>query len=98
MRSSKELFHASAEYKAHFNALVSNPAFEGACNAALLGLVEELPERVADPSKSWDAYLQIVGARRVLELLSSLHVPEEKAKNVKAPEINYGAVNPKYRP
>lgn len=97
MRAAKELFQSSPEFK-NFQAIVASTAFEPACNAALLCLIEELPEKTADPSKAWDCYLQIVGARRFIDMLSQLHVPPEKEKRVKSAELDYGLTRENYRP
>jgi len=94
MRTSKELFQSSPAF-ADFSQILTNRAFEPACSAALLGLIESLPAHSADPSKAWDAYLQIVGARRVLEILSELHVKDEPSKAVPFPTLNYAANTPK---
>ena len=54
-----------------------------------MGLIESLPPGAADPSKAWDAYLQILGARKVLDLLGRLHEPDEALKPEKWPTLNY---------
>jgi hypothetical protein len=90
MRTSKALFQASPVFK-EFNALLTNPAFESACKTALTSFVESLPESTAEPSKSWDSYCQILGARRVLEILSQLHEPETTPTPTKWPSLKYDA-------
>lgn len=75
--------------------MLASPAFEPACNAALLGLIESLPANAADPSRAWDCYLQIVGARAVLHKLSELHLPEEEAKREHWPTLKYETLQPK---
>jgi len=94
MRTSKQLFQSSPAFK-EFQAMLASPAFEPACNAAILGLIESLPATAADPSKSWDCYLQIVGARRVLEILSQLHEPETTPTPQKWPTLKYDDGTPK---
>jgi hypothetical protein len=79
MRTSKELFQASPAF-GHYEALLNNPAFESACGAAMADFVESLPGSAAEPSKAWDSYLQILGARAVLEKLSQLHTRNETTK------------------
>lgn len=69
--------------------MIASPSFEPSCNAALLAMIEELPA-AADVARTWDAYLQIVGARRVLEKLSELHLKDEQQKKVKYTELDYG--------
>ena len=95
MRTSKELFRTSPAFK-DFQTMLSSPAFEPACNAALVGLMESLPT-AADPSKAWDSYLQIVGARKVLEIFSRLHEPETQQKSEPWPTLNYAANQPSTR-
>jgi len=94
MRTSKELFQASQAFN-DFKDILTNRAFEPACSAALLGLIESMPAHSADPSKAWDAYLQIVGARRVLGILSELHVKDELPRPTVFPTLNYAANTPK---
>ena len=94
MRTSKELFQSSHAFN-NFKDILTNRAFEPACSAALLGLIESLPAHSADPSKAWDAYLQIVGARRVLQIFSELHVKDEPRKTLKPNELNYAANTPR---
>ena len=78
--------------------MLASPAFEPACNAAILGLVESLPESAAEPSKAWDSYLQIIGARHVLEILSRLHEPDTTPTPQKWPSLKYDAAKPTTRP
>lgn len=81
MRTAKELFQSSFVFTAkHYEAMLNNPAFEPACAAALASFVESLPASAADPSKAWDSYLQILGARAVLETLSQLHLTNDPPK------------------
>jgi hypothetical protein len=88
MRTAKQLFVASPAF-ADFQKLLASPSFEPACLAALLTLVETLPASAADPSRAWDAYLQILGARRVLEILSTLHTPDEAPHAPPRPTLHY---------
>jgi hypothetical protein len=94
MRTAKELFRASPAF-ANFQKLLADPAFEPACHAALAALVESLPPSAADPSKAWDAYLQILGARRVLDIFSRLHEPDEPARKEAWPSLNYDNPRPR---
>lgn len=88
MTTAKQLLKQRQEFKA-YPSLLSNEAFEPACHAALMGLVESLPPGATDPSKAWDAYLQIVGARKVLDLLGRLHEDDEVPKPEQWPTLNY---------
>lgn len=65
-------------------------SFHVACDYALLALLEELPES-GDPSKAWDCHSQVVGARRVLAILRTLHEMPEEKKLPKPPSLNYQA-------
>lgn len=81
MRTAKELFQASPAFTAkHYDGLLTNVAFEPACAAALASFVESLPGSSTDPSKAWDSYLQILGARAVLQTLSQLHLNDQQPK------------------
>lgn len=88
MRSAKDLFQSSPAYK-DYQQMIASPAFEPACNAALLAMIEDMPQAVSEPSKSWDAHCQIVGARNLIQKLSELHVPDNEDKRQKWPELNY---------
>lgn len=81
MRTAQELFQASPAFSAkHYEALLNNPAFEFACAAALASFIESLPSSAAEPSKAWDSYLQILGARAALLKLSQLHLTDDQPK------------------
>lgn len=88
MRTAKELFRSSPDFKG-YQEIIANAAFESACNAALLVMIEDLPKHTGAPSDSWDAHCQIVGARKVLEKLSELHLKDEPEKIVKPKGIDY---------
>lgn len=79
MRTATELFQASSAFK-DYQSFLDHPAFEAACAVALASFVESLPGSAAEPSKAWDSYLQILGARAVLERLSQLHLKPEAPK------------------
>jgi len=96
MKSAKSLFQATPVFK-DYAGLLNNPAFETARHAALSSFSESLPQTSADPSKAWDSYLQIVGARRALEILGTLHEPDEESKPTKFPTLNYDASKSKTR-
>lgn len=97
MITSKALFQSSPAF-AEFKTFRASAAWESACNAALMGLVEALPSQATEPSKSWDCYLQILGARAVLDIFSRLHEPDEPATQTKFPSLNYEASKTKTRP
>lgn len=100
MRTAIELFQSSPAFVAkHYEELLNNPAFDAACSTALASFVESLPGSAADPSKAWDSYLQILGARAVLEKLSQLHLkPEEPRSEPMAWVRPKQAVKPQLNP
>ncbi len=93
MKSAKELFQASPAFIA-YKEILNNAGFEPACHAALSDFVESLPANAGDPSKAWDCYLQIVGARAVLERLSRLHELPEKNRPDPWPTLHYDRPKP----
>ena len=54
---------------------------------ALAQMESEMPESLADVSKSWDYGAQRVGARRLAEILLNLHIPEPERKHVAFPTL-----------
>lgn len=93
MRTAKELFRSSPDFKG-YQEIVANAAFESACNAALLVMIEDLPKHTGDPAASWDCHCQIVGARKVLEKLSELHLKDEAPTKEKWPTLKYETRTP----
>lgn len=83
--TTRELFLNSPHRKAH-EAWVGTTAAEAARDAALLLLVHEQPT-IRTLDQGWDAHSQIIGARRVLEILFKLHLPEEAPKLMRLPNI-----------
>lgn len=86
-RTPKQAFIES-QHKVEHAKTTEKESFQVACEYSLLSLLQEQPEAI-DPSKGWDSHSQIVGARRVLEILKSIHLPEEASKPVKPPTLNY---------
>jgi hypothetical protein len=60
--------------------------FEEATVASLLELAEDLPIECAVPQMACDAHQQMIGARKVLNILCSLHQPPTPPK----PDLNKG--------
>lgn len=79
MRTPQELFQASPVFK-DYEAILNNPAFDYACSTALAAFMEGLSRNPTDPSKSWDCYLQYLGAKAVLDQLSQLNLKPEQPK------------------
>ena len=78
MRSPRQKFFESP-FRKGFEDIANKPEFEEAVFAALLELQNEQLEPV-DPSKGWDQASRLAGARRFVQILSSLHLKEEAPK------------------
>lgn len=87
IRHPKDTFLASTS-KVPFEAVASSDAFHIACDYALLVLSEETPLRPT-PNEAADAHQQMVGARRVLNILKTLSEPREKPREPIGPKLNY---------
>lgn len=83
--NTREIFLNSPHRKAH-ETWVGTAAAEAARDAALLLLVHEQPTAL-NPDRGWDSHSQLVGARRVMEILFKLHLPEEQPKITRLPNI-----------
>lgn len=86
-RTPKQAFIESPHAISH-EKTVSQESFQAACEYSLLALVQEQPYAI-DPSNGWDSHSKLMGARRVLEILKSLHQQEEVQKPVKPTTLNY---------
>jgi hypothetical protein len=84
----KQAFIESKHRKEHEDT-TQKQSFQVACDYALLVLIQDQPEAI-DPSKGWDSHSQLVGARKVLNILKTLHLPEAESKPVKQPKLKYG--------
>lgn len=86
MTSPREAFQKST-YRKTWEEFTMTAAFESAIHAALLQFATELPD---SPSPSCiDPHSQMVGARKVLQMLSNIHLKEEEAKKRKTDQLNY---------
>ena len=90
IRNARETF-LNGPHKADFERIVQTAAFEAACQAAMLALVEESPTAFATPEGSWQVGVRAAGARRFVELLASLPFPESAPKPTTLPTLNYRA-------
>lgn len=86
-RSPKQAFLESPHKISH-EKFVQTESFQTACDYALLVLVQEQPH-APDPSKGWDSHSQLIGARRVLDILKSLSEAEKQPEPVKQKTLNY---------
>lgn len=84
-RTAREAFLASTA-KEPFSKLAESVAFDTACEYALLTLVEEMPAE-AEPNLAWTQHAKIIGARRAIEILRTLHVPPAAPAPYKPPQL-----------
>ena len=85
MINPKETFLNSV-YRQPFENITASPAFQCACDYALLELLTQLPPTV-DPL--CDNHSQMVGARKVIDILQNLHKLEPEGKPVTSASLNY---------
>ena len=78
MKSPRERFLETKFAKSHADLAVSD-GFQLACEYATLQFISEQPS-ANEPTKHWDAHAQLVGARKILEILKTLADPVEPAK------------------
>jgi len=79
-----------SKHRSELEKIVQLEAFQAACDYALLVLCHELPDAV-DPSRGWDMFSQISGAKKVLSILRTLHLQEKEGAKLKHPTLNYKA-------
>ena len=92
IRSPKEIFQSSPHIVAWSDFVNKQPAaFESGCHTAMQELLNDLPVDSPDPSRSWDKYNQLAGARKLVEILSRLHEPNKPPSRLKPDELNYNA-------
>ena len=87
-RTPRQSFLLTGQVKA-FQSIVASEAFEVACDYALL----ELSSEINDPMNP-TGLAQIIGARKVLEILKTLHEPVTTPKPFKRPTPHYDNPNP----
>lgn len=90
-RTAKEVFLGST-LRAEWEKLVQTPAFEIACQYAMLSLMEEQVPAI-DPSKSWDVACRLTGARRLIQILKELPEPIKDREERKREGLNYNRLN-----
>lgn len=71
--------------------MVESMPCEEAMHSALEQLASELPQDCAAPQQACDAYQQMIGARKYMEILSSLHIPETSPKTIQTKSLDYGS-------
>lgn len=90
LRTPKERFIACSLSGA-WGKITQSEAFEEAIHAALGELNDRLPIETATPQFACDAYQQLVGARKYMEILCSLHTPQTAPKQTPRKVIDYSA-------
>lgn len=93
-RSPKESFLLSGKVEAWKKVVSSVPELDTACDYALLQLQYEMPGNIqpgvaTDPYIGMDANAQMHGARRVLDILRTLHEPTKQATQPKRETLHY---------
>lgn len=99
MRQPRESFLLSG-HASEFSKQVATPAFEAACEYALLQLQSEMPPntvagRPTDPYAAIDANAQMHGARRVLDILQTISQPVKDKPQPKRETLHYA--DPQHR-
>lgn len=87
IRHPKQAFIESP-FRADHEKTAQKESFQAACDYALLTFLHEQPE-AGDPAKGWDSHSQMIGARRVLDILKTIHKAESQSKPVRPPKLNY---------
>jgi len=90
LRTPKERFVAST-HKNAWEKVIQSEVFEEAVHASLEQLASELPPECAVPQIACDSYQQMIGARKYMEILCSIHVPQTTPKTVQRQELDFQA-------
>lgn len=83
--NAKAAFLASP-HRPKFERITETEEFQRALEYALLALIQD-QALSATVSDSWDHHSHIVGARRFIAILETLHLPEQAQKAVKFPNL-----------
>lgn len=89
LRSSRSRF-ISGPHKTAYETIVTSAAFEEATLAALLEFQADLP-LVTTPNQAADCHNMMVGARRFLDILCTIHQPQTESKPTRSKELNWEA-------
>lgn len=88
-RTPRDAFQ-STEHRTHHEKTVKSESFQVACEYALLEFVHSITlSKPVDPTTAWDKHSQVVGAKRVLEILKSLSEVSEEKTPQKPQSLNY---------
>jgi hypothetical protein len=90
LRTPKERF-VSSTHKAAWEKIIQTEPFEEAAHAALEQLATELPMECAIPQIACDSHQQMIGARKYMEILCSLHTPQTTPKIIQRQELDFSA-------
>lgn len=86
-RTPKDSF-LSSPHRREWDEIMGKDSFHFACDYALLVLEDSLPLR-ATPNEAADCHQQMIGARKVLDILKTLSEPVTKPKPFNPPSLNY---------
>lgn len=92
LRAPRDIFNAS--HGETWRKLVNaNPnAFEAALEASLLELVNDMPKDTNGMAQfACDAHQQVAGARKLVDIISTLHEPKAQPKPLAPKGLNYPA-------
>lgn len=90
LRTPKERF-ATNTLAGNWGKIVQSEACEEAMRAAFEELCHEMPGSCPSPQESADSHQRVLGARRYMEILCSIHTPETTTKQSKAKGLDYSA-------
>ncbi len=72
----------NSEHRKAFEEMTMTPAFQVACDYAVLQMVENQAQ-AGDPNTQWTEHAKLTGAQQVLGILKTLHLPEPEPKNTR---------------
>lgn len=93
IESAKQTFILSPHRLAH-EKVVMTDAFRAACDYSMLELISQLRETTTaglptDPYVGLDSNSQLVGARKVLAILKTIHEPIHEPKSRRTESLDY---------
>lgn len=88
LRDPKERF-TSSTFSGAWGKIVQSEVFEEAIYATLNELLHQMPLDVMSPQVACDSHQQMVGARRYMELLCTIHRPTETPKPNQPTGLDY---------
>lgn len=85
MRTAREAFLQSSA-KADFAKMAETISMDTALEYALLVYLEEMPAET-DPNAAWGSHCRVIGARDVLRILRTIHLPQEHPTPYRPPQL-----------